>query len=130
MLNNIFFQNLCTIGKISLPNKTENTTYVLNLGEYSDIGTHWIAFYAIDNNVTYFDSFGAEHTKLSKEIKKFLANRNIITNIYRKQAFHSIICGYFGIGFIDLILKGKSLLQNTNFFPPSNYERNDKIIPK
>ena len=130
MLNNILFQNLCTIGKISLPNKTENTTYVLNLGEYSVIGTHWFAFYAIDNNVTYFDSFGAEHTKLSKEIKKFLANRNIITNIYRKQAFHSIICGYFRIGFIDLILKGKSLLQNTNFFPPSNYERNDKIIPK
>ena len=128
MLNNIFFQKLCTIGKFSLPNKTENTTYVLNLGEYSDIGTHWIAFYAIDNNVTYFDSFGPEHTP--KEIKKFPANRNIITNIYRKQAFDSIIRGYFRIGFIDLILKGKSLLQNTNFFPPSNYERNDKIIPK
>ena len=128
MLNNIFFQKICTIGKISLPNKTENTTYVLNLGEYSDIGTHWIAFYAIDNNVTYFDSFGAEHTP--KEIKKFLGNRNIITNIYRKQAFDSIICGYFRIVFIDFILKGKSLLQNTNFFPPSNYERNDKIIPK
>ena len=128
MLNNIFFQKLFTIGKISLPNKTEDTTHVLNLGEYPDIGTHWIAFYAIDNNVTYFDSFGAEHTP--KEIKKFLGNRNIITNIYRKQAFDSIICGYFRIVFIDFILKGKSLLQNTNFFPPSNYERNDKIIPK
>ena len=53
-------------------------THVLNLGEYPDIGTHWIAFYAIDNNVTYFDSFGAEHTP--KEIKKFLVNRNIIEN--------------------------------------------------
>ena len=26
--------------------------YGINLDEYSDIGTHWIAFYALSNNVT------------------------------------------------------------------------------
>ena len=31
--------------------------YVINLDEYSDIGIHWIALYALNNNVTYFDSF-------------------------------------------------------------------------
>ena len=39
--------------------------YIINLGEYSDIGTHWINLY-IENNVTYFDSFGVEH--IPKEI--------------------------------------------------------------
>ena len=85
-------------------------------------------FLSIENNVTYFDRFCAEHTP--KEVKKFLANKNIITNIYRKQVYDSVICGYFRIGFIDFILKGKILLRHTNFFSSSNYERNDEIILK
>ena len=35
--------------------------YLINLDEYSDIGTHWVALYVQSNNVTYFDSFGVEH---------------------------------------------------------------------
>ena len=54
------------------------------------MGTHWIAFYVNDNNVTYFDSFGVEH--IPKEIRKFIGNENIITSIYRVQAFDSIMC--------------------------------------
>ena len=45
------------------------------------------------NNIIYFDSFGAEHS--AKEIKKFIGNKNIITNIYRIQTYDSIMCGYF-----------------------------------
>ena len=41
--------------------KIKEGTYVINLDGYSDIGTHWIALYALNNNVIYFDSFGAEH---------------------------------------------------------------------
>ena len=55
--------------------------------------------------MTYFDSFGVEH--IPKEIKKFLGNKIIITNIYRVQAADSIMCGQFCIGFIDFTLKGK-----------------------
>ena len=29
---------------------------ILNLDEYESIGTHWIAFYNSDSNVTSFDS--------------------------------------------------------------------------
>ena len=58
-------------------------------------------------NVTYLDSFGVEH--ISKEIRKFIGNKNVKTNIYRIQAHDSIMCGYFCIGFIDFMLKGKSL---------------------
>ena len=65
--------------------------------------------------------------------KKKLKNSwvtNVITNIYRTQAYDLIMCGYFCIGFIDFILKGKSLLDYTNLFSPNNYEKNDKIILK
>ena len=84
--------------------------------------------YVNDNNVTYFDSFGVEH--IPKEIKKFIGNKNIITNIYGIQAYDSIMCGYFCIGFIDFMLKGKSLLEYTNLFSPNDNEKNDKIILK
>ena len=49
----------------NLPNKIKDGAYVINLDEYSDIGTHWIALW-VNNNVTYFDSFGVEH--IPKEI--------------------------------------------------------------
>ena len=35
------------------------------------------------------------------------------------------MCGYFCIGFIDFMLKGKSLLDYTIFFSPDDYEKND-----
>ena len=76
--------------------------YVINLDEYSDVGTHWIALYVLNNDVTSFDSFGVEH--IPKEIKAFISNKNIKTNIFRIQAYDSIMCGYFRIGFIDFML--------------------------
>ena len=41
-------------------------------------------------DATYFESFGVEH--IPKEIKKFRGNKNIITNIYRIQAYDLIRC--------------------------------------
>ena len=40
------------------------------------------------------------------------------------------MCGCFCIGFIDFMLKGKSLLDYTNSFSSNDYEKNDKIIVK
>ena len=71
---------------------------ILNLDEYSHIGTHWVALYVQNNNsVTYFDSFGVEH--VPKEIKAFinrtsssaLHNKNITANIFKIQAYDSIM---------------------------------------
>ena len=58
--------------------------YVINLDEYSDIGTHWITLYVKNNDITYFYSFGVEH--IPKEIKAFIKNKNVKTNIFRIQA--------------------------------------------
>ena len=64
-------------------------------------------------NVTYFDSFGVEH--IPKEIKKFILNKNIITNIYRIPAYGLKMCRYFCIGFIDFMLKGKKFIRLNKF---------------
>ena len=50
--------------------KIKDGEYIINLDEYSDIGTHWIALYVSNNDVTYFDSFGVEH--IPKELKHLL----------------------------------------------------------
>ena len=94
---------------------------------YSDIGTHWVALYVQNkNNVTDFDSFGVEH--ISKEIKAFINNKNIETTIFRIEAYDSIMCGYFRIGFIDFMLAGKTLTEYKNLFLPNNFKKNDDII--
>ena len=66
---------------------------------------------------------------IPKEIEKFIGNKNI-TNIYRIQTFDPIMCGYFGIGFIDFMVNGKSLLDYTNLFSPIDYEKSDKMMLK
>ena len=61
--------------------KKKDGALTINLDEYESIGTHWIALYVNDNNVTYFDSFEVEH--IPKEILKLIGNKNITTDIYR-----------------------------------------------
>ena len=84
--------------------------------------------YLKGDNVTYFDSFGVKY--ILKETKKFIGTKNITENIYRKQANDSIMCGYFCIGVIFFILKGKNLLYYTNLFSLNEYEKNDKKMLK
>ena len=108
----------------NLPDKIKDAAYVINLGEYSDIGTHWIALYVNTETVTHFDSFG----HIPKEIKKFINNKNIIANIYRVQNYDSIMCGYFCIGFINYMFKGKTSTDFTNLFSTNNFKKNDDII--
>ena len=110
----------------NLPDKIKDGAYVINFDKYSDIGTHWIALYAL--NVTYFDSFEVEH--ISKEIKIFIDTSIVVTNIFKIQANDSIMCGYFCIRFIDFMLAGKTLTDFTNLFSSNKYKKNDYIILK
>ena len=103
--------------------KIKGGIYVINLDEYSDIGTHWFAL-CINNDVTYFDSFGVEH--IPKEIKAFTdRSLSVTTNIFRIQAHES---RYFCIGFIDFMLAGKTLTEFTNLLSPNKFKKNDDII--
>ena len=93
--------------------KIKDGASVINLDEYSDIGTNWAALYVHNYGVTYFDSFGVKH--IPKEIKAFIncplssasQNKNIKTNIFRIRAYDSIMWEYFCIGFIDFMLSEK-----------------------
>ena len=96
------------IVEIICPKKIKDGLYVINLDKYSNIGTHLIALYAMNNNITYFDSFVVEH--VTKEIKKFISRSLITINIYRIQGYGSVMCGYFCIGFIDFILSNILLI--------------------
>ena len=81
--------------------------YVISLDEYADVGTHWIALYATNNEVIYFDSFGVEH----------------VPNIFRIQTDNSIMCGYFFIGLIDFMFEDKSLIDFTSLFSPYYFKK-------
>ena len=82
--------------------------------------------YINNDDVIYFDSFGIEH--IPEEIKAFINNKNLKTNIFRIQAYDSVMCGYFCIGFIDFMFKGKTLTEYTNLFSPNKFKKNDDII--
>ena len=117
--NGVFSRN-------NLPKKIKDGAYVINLYEYADVGTHWIALFFNSNTVIYFDSFGVEH--VPKEIKGFIGNKNIKANISRVQANNSVMCGYFCIGFIDFMLVGKTLTDYADLFSPHGFKKSGYII--
>ena len=125
---NIIKMNLNIMMSRDNLHKIKDGAYIVNLDEYESVRTHWIALYIDGDKVTYANSFRGEY--FPKETEKFIDHKNIITNIYKTQAYDSIICRYIFIGLIDFILKGKSLLEYANLFSPNKYERNCKIILK
>ena len=105
----------------NLPNSIKNGAYVINLDEYHDIRTHWVALDVNNKTITYFDSFGVEN--IPKEIMKFIGNKNKITNIFRIRAYDSIMCGYFCIGFINFMFNGNSLTDYASLFSPNDFKK-------
>ena len=75
--------------------------------------------YALNNNVIYFDSFGVE--QIHKKIETFIYKSVVVTNVFRIQAYDSVICGYFSIGFVDFMLRDKALRDFTNLFSPKHF---------
>ena len=68
-----------------------------------------------NNGVTYSDSFGVEHTP--KDIRAFIdRSLSITANIFGIQAYDSIMCRDFCIGFIDFMIARKTLTEFTNPF--------------
>ena len=119
----------------NLPNKIKKGAYVINLDEYENTGTHWVALFVKANKVIYFDSFGIEH--IPEGINKFIGNeqsssakarnKKIKASIFRIQAYE---CEYFCIELINYMLKGKTLLDYTNLFSPNDFKENDRVIKR
>ena len=86
----------------NLPNKIKKGAYVINLDEYENTGTHWVALFVKPKYTVYFDRFGIEHIPKeinkctrSKELGHAVGNNDIKSNIFRIQAYDSIMSGYF-----------------------------------
>ena len=76
--------------------------------------------HALSNNATYFDSFGVED--IPTEIKIFIDKYIVETNVFRRQAYDSIMWGYSCNGFINSMLAGKTWTDfTTNLFSPNNF---------
>ena len=75
-------------------------------------------------NLLYFARFRVEH--IGKKITILIGNKNINANTYKMQVFDSVMCGYVCIGFIDFMLKSKSLLVYTNLSFPNENKKNEK----
>ena len=59
----------------------------------------------MNNNINYFDSFGLKH--IPKEFKIFVDKSIVVTNIFRIQAYDSVMCGYSVLNLLILCLKAK-----------------------
>ena len=104
----------------NLPDKIKDGAYVIKVDEYADVRTHWIPLLALNNDITYFDSVGVEH--IAKEVKKFIGNKNMKTSMFRIQKYDSIMCGYFCIGFMEVMFAGKTLIDYTSLFSPYDFK--------
>ena len=59
--------------EIIYQNQIKDGAYVINLDEYPDVGTHWIALFWSRSKIVYFDSFGVEH--IHEEILEFIGKK-------------------------------------------------------
>ena len=72
-----FFQEITSLKKI------KDWTYIINLDEYADGSTHWIALFCRRSEIVYFNRFSVEH--VLEEIKEFIGNKNIRANTFWVQ---------------------------------------------
>ena len=57
----VFFQEIIYLKKI------KDGVYIINLDEYANVGTHYIALFCKKNEIVYLDTFGFKY--IPEEIK-------------------------------------------------------------
>ena len=111
--NKLWFNDV--FSRDNLPKTIKDGAYIINLDEYADVSTHWVALFCNRSEIVYFDSFGVEH--VPDKIKEFIGNKNIKATIFPVQTNKSIMCGCFCIRFIDfsfidfILAKNRLMLQ-------------------
>ena len=105
-------------------NKTKPTFFIMNLSNRKSPsgGTHWTAVWIDKKDCCYFDSFGREPDKHTKqELTTLLDGNNLNTlrkfkyNTNEIQDINSSDCGFMSIKFIENMLHGKSFKEATDY---------------
>ena len=116
MTDNIQLTNLAKKMKINfvgvfskdkLPSRPQVGGYIINLQDHdAGGGTHWVAMnISFDKQVTYFDSFGL---RPPEEVKDFVNQYPVMSNIRHIQDMHSDLCGFYCLLFLKAIQKTKN----------------------
>ena len=79
--------------------RIKDGAYVINLGDKQSRGTNRISLFVERNTVMYFDSFGIDYTP--QEVLNKIKDKSITHNIFRIQSDNSVMCGFYGIAFIN-----------------------------
>ena len=91
------FNGVCS--RYNLSKKVKDEAYVINLDEYADVSTYWIAYFEL--KLKLFILTVLELNMFLKKLK--------IHWLFRIHSNNLIMCGYFCIGFIDFMFAGKML---------------------
>ena len=131
--NGVFSRN--NLHEYNSIEKLKDETYIINLDEYANVATQWIALFCKKKMKLFISIVLVLNIFLNKlkillknSLKELPGNKNIKTNIFQIQEDNSIMCGYFCIGFMDVMLTGKKLTDYTNLFSPYDFKKNDSII--
>ena len=133
-LSNIFINNLLkdeksylnTFSKDEIPLIENNKSFIFNLQNSNQPGSHWISLSRKNNNIFIFDSFGIGY--IPKNIYEIYKKFNIITKIYRIQDINSNLCRLFSILFYLYNVNTKNkFIEFKNLFNVNNYVRNELV---
>jgi len=141
MTDNIQLENLAKKMKINLvgvfskdklPSRVRVGAYIINLQNYADGGgTHWTAFnISFDKRVSYFDSFGLPPPT---EVKDFVGQYPIMSNIRHIQDLKSDLCGFYALLFLKAIQTTKNDSKRFDDFLNmfrEDKEHNENIVKK
>ena len=105
---------------------------VFNLSRHDSKGSHFIAIFADENNLLYFDPLGhkCENTDILQFMKKVKSKRRLRTKFQKIQDCNSIFCGFFCIAFLLSRHKNESLRHFFKNFSRRELIKNDFLVIK
>jgi hypothetical protein len=136
------FLSLLNINNVTIKSKDnfieypKNGSYIVNLADSDDPGTHWTAFYIKDNIAVYFDSYGLAPPK---DIQRFVKGKKLLYNTDHIQSNDSTACGYYCVLFLyhfnslnkdykTIKQYGYALNKFNQPFDLDNKDKNDDIL--
>lgn len=94
-----YFRGVYMRNSLPISGPKSKETGIINLDDKMGRGTHWVAYRKINEDVTYFDSFG--NLKPPKEVIEYLGINDIKYNYKKYQKFNTHTCGHLCLKFLS-----------------------------